>query len=756
MGETLPASLTRDDSARERRKKTRKPVLDVSMVTVDIKPPGFGLLLDVSDEGMGVQVMQFVEPNTPVEIGFQIPELSTRIEGTGVITWSDGEGRAGVRFKQLTSGTAADLQRWVDSTLSKSQFEDPVHALPETPAAELPTAEVPIAEVPAHDTSPSALPIETSVIAKEVERSTVAPVVFPQDGKADPVETPVLVPIVNTTAVASAVEPPTTLLDRFRAIKRQLASANFNPDAVLQTLVETVVELTRSNGGALALGTTDEMMCRASSGLAPEVGVRISSSSALSSECIHTGKVVHCEDTETDLRVDKEICRELNLRSLLIMPILHKGEVHGLLEIFSPHPKAFNAQHQALLQELADFAAEMYATSLPTAEPLASQAQPAPSKTVPPNSTTTEPTKTATPAASSSAPFVATPAPPKIVVKPAPPVMPAHATPPASTPAFSGAAASAAPAKSSPVPQIKPTVPVTRPVVPSGRIKKDATVVSGKNGTGAAPAKIETKPLPVAMTPDISETEAEVETASPHTRRSVIAVLLVVAVLISLAALGWWYGVRVSRQTAPPPAPQQIAAPPQTNSSAPLPSATGTSPTTTSTTTAQSANRTRDTETKVEAEDTVRQHGKTSTTASSTPIVISSGQSAKREETPIVAPAVTNLPANASLGNVNLPGFTSTPALRAASNVTGGQLLQRVEPTYPAFARTQRYQGDVVLAVKITKTGTVENIRRVSGNPMLSAAAIEAVKRWKYEPYRLNGQAQEIDTTVTVKFKLPK
>jgi protein TonB len=88
--------------------------------------------------------------------------------------------------------------------------------------------------------------------------------------------------------------------------------------------------------------------------------------------------------------------------------------------------------------------------------------------------------------------------------------------------------------------------------------------------------------------------------------------------------------------------------------------------------------------------------------------------------------------------------------------VTGGQLLQRVEPTYPAFARTQRYQGDVVLAVKITKIGTVENIRRVSGNPMLSAAAIEAVKRWKYEPYRLNGQPQEIDTTVTVKFKLPK
>src|SRR3954453_15251878 len=157
MGETLPASLTRDDSARERRKKTRKPVLDVSMVTVDIKPPGFGLLLDVSDEGMGVQVMQFVEPNTTVEIGFQIPELSTRIEGTGVVTWSDGEGRAGVRFKQLTSGTAADLQRWVDSTLSKSQFEDPV---------QVPVAEVPAAEVLAKDTSPSALPLEWPIEAK--------------------------------------------------------------------------------------------------------------------------------------------------------------------------------------------------------------------------------------------------------------------------------------------------------------------------------------------------------------------------------------------------------------------------------------------------------------------------------------------------------------------------------------------------------------------------------------------------------------
>jgi len=79
---------------------------------------------------------------------------------------------------------------------------------------------------------------------------------------------------------------------------------------------------------------------------------------------------------------------------------------------------------------------------------------------------------------------------------------------------------------------------------------------------------------------------------------------------------------------------------------------------------------------------------------------------------------------------------------------------KKVPPQYPEAAKKAHIQGVVVLEATISKVGDVENLRVVSGDPMLVPPAVEAVKEWKYKPYRVNGEPVEVKTKVTVNFTL--
>ena len=92
--------------------------------------------------------------------------------------------------------------------------------------------------------------------------------------------------------------------------------------------------------------------------------------------------------------------------------------------------------------------------------------------------------------------------------------------------------------------------------------------------------------------------------------------------------------------------------------------------------------------------------------------------------------------------------------VRVSQGVTQGMVLHRVQPTYPPLARTARVQGSVVLAAVIGKDGTIQNLHVISGHPLLTQAALDAVKQWRYRPYILNGEPVEVDTQVTVNFTL--
>jgi len=92
--------------------------------------------------------------------------------------------------------------------------------------------------------------------------------------------------------------------------------------------------------------------------------------------------------------------------------------------------------------------------------------------------------------------------------------------------------------------------------------------------------------------------------------------------------------------------------------------------------------------------------------------------------------------------------------VRVSQGVTKGLLIYRVEPAYPPLAKQARIQGVVVMTALIDKGGNVQNLQVVSGHPLLAPAAIEAVKQWRYKPFLLNGQPVEVETTVTVNFRV--
>src|ERR1700758_569676 len=103
---------------------------------------------------------------------------------------------------------------------------------------------------------------------------------------------------------------------------------------------------------------------------------------------------------------------------------------------------------------------------------------------------------------------------------------------------------------------------------------------------------------------------------------------------------------------------------------------------------------------------------------------------------------------------VAVPKVAAPQRVRVSQGVSQGLLVRKVQPNYPPLARQARIQGNVVLTAEISKDGSIENLRLVSGHPMLAPAAIEAVKQWKYKPYFLNGEPVEVETQVTVIFSL--
>ena len=92
--------------------------------------------------------------------------------------------------------------------------------------------------------------------------------------------------------------------------------------------------------------------------------------------------------------------------------------------------------------------------------------------------------------------------------------------------------------------------------------------------------------------------------------------------------------------------------------------------------------------------------------------------------------------------------------LAVSAGVANGMLIDKKTPVYPVIARQARISGTVVLNARISKTGSISDVRVVSGPAMLRQSAVDAVRTWRYKPYQLNHQPTEVETTINVVFSL--
>jgi protein TonB len=150
--------------------------------------------------------------------------------------------------------------------------------------------------------------------------------------------------------------------------------------------------------------------------------------------------------------------------------------------------------------------------------------------------------------------------------------------------------------------------------------------------------------------------------------------------------------------------------------------------------------------------------------ATSQPIVIRkqtpAAQSAPSNDAPVAITGIAPSAGSPALPNL-LSNQTSAPApilqtLSVSQGVSQGLVIKKTSPSYPTNALRMRIEGSVQLLATISKKGDISSVKIISGDPSLARSAVDAVKQWKYKPYLLDGTPVEIQTQITVNFKLPR
>lgn len=108
------------------------------------------------------------------------------------------------------------------------------------------------------------------------------------------------------------------------------------------------------------------------------------------------------------------------------------------------------------------------------------------------------------------------------------------------------------------------------------------------------------------------------------------------------------------------------------------------------------------------------------------------------------------------MGGANKAQAPVLQTVTISQGISQGLVVKKTPPTYPASALRMGIQGPVLLLATVSKTGDISAVKILSGEASLARAASDAVKQWKYKPYLLDGSPVEIQTQVTVNFKLPR
>jgi len=278
-------------------------------------------LLDLHEDGFAVQTSERLEIDRAVTLCLDLPETKSFIHGSGQVIWSDDAGRGGIRFSGLSESSRQILKEWLFTNLLIAGSN--------------------------HAARREQLALRQG---EETERPEPAPVVTTKDD-TNAADTKAAARALSVVPISDGSET----LSLAEAVRREVHEIGDDVDAVLHLITERALSLTGASGAALAFLTDDRMICRARAGEpAPPLGAPVDAKHGLSGECVRSGLLVSCEDTEKDPRVDAEICRALGIGSLMAAPIVSDFRVVGLLEIFSPHPRAFTKAHETVLDRLVE------------------------------------------------------------------------------------------------------------------------------------------------------------------------------------------------------------------------------------------------------------------------------------------------------------------------------------------------------------------------------------------------------------------
>src|SRR5271155_2114586 len=321
----LPLSL------RTRRRRVRQKVHTPAYASLNGSSSGQILdlseIVDISEEGMAIQTSFPLEVQRSVNLCLDLRATRACIHTTGEVIWCDGSGRVGISFPQMQDAALRQLKEWLFVNVMVACVNYRADVL----AASSSTNQLAAKPAPAKQfrAVPQPLPEKLS-------------------------ENSALFNWMRQELEPMAPADYTSILTALAAVKREVDALGSDLDRALQLLAKRAQTFTRATGAAIALTEGASMICRASSGqAAPGPGARFSIGTGFSGECVRSGQLLRCDDSETDPYVDRESCRMLGIRSIIAVPIRWDDAVIGLLEVFAPEPYAFSINDPLALKRLA-------------------------------------------------------------------------------------------------------------------------------------------------------------------------------------------------------------------------------------------------------------------------------------------------------------------------------------------------------------------------------------------------------------------
>jgi TonB family protein len=475
-------------------------------------------------------------------------------------------------------------------------------------------------------------------------------------------------------------------------------SADLALEIVLNEIVEQACLATGATGSAIVLRRDSEMICRATSGsTSPDLGSRLDMSGGLSGECVRTLRTVRSDDALMDKRADVEASRRLGVRSVMVMPLLRGGELVGAFELFSARANAFGDRDERTLEALA----------VRTLNNLARASQavvPTPTKS-PGN-----PAQIDANSIAAGAPTMFQPSSEKLFTEHEPNELePERMASELKTLDQESAIRNLILAANSAAPFEEPS----------------SSEEAVENLAGGGP-------------PDDS-----------WWKRDFTTLALTAAVLLCTLLLGVVVGkhFQIRQRAARAHSAPTVAAATAPQSSATPVAGQPASETTTATTPAQAA---------VSPTNgiTIRPAGRSDPSAvpPGGMRIYDNGKEVFRLTPAPIAPEEKNEKGKV----VQAVSIEPEQVMQLPPEAAEGNLVRRVEPQYPEQARAQKIQGAVVLDVHIGASGAVEDMQVVSGDALLAQASTDAVKQWRFKPRTQNGHPVQMQTQVTLNFRLPQ